>query len=169
MRSVTKWSDVLVLNCWLNLRSKFNWFVSIAIGALIAASIVSPRLQHEGQSLGMAVQLFFAMFATLLLFIWLIGFLVILLIAGVQLSRKGCIGPKVFVIGRDAFTEDDTKRVTVVPWSEIRSVDKTRGHIFVRISRWKYMLLSARDFQNEHQFAQYYADLVKAKHETRQG
>jgi hypothetical protein len=47
---------------------------------------------------------------------------------------------------------------------QIWSVDKTRQHIFVRISRWRYLLLSVRDFKNEYEFAQYYADLVKAKH-----
>ena len=44
--------------------------------------------------------------------------------------------------------------------------NETRRHIFVRISRWKYVQLSARDFQNEYQFAQYYADLVKARDEN---
>ncbi len=89
-----------------------------------------------------------------------------LLIACANLLRKGAIGPKSFTISADALTEDDGHRTTTVPWRQVRSIDKTRRYIFVRIGRWKFLLLTARDFQNEYQFAQYYADLVKAKHEN---
>ena len=63
----------------------------------------------------------------------------------------------------DAFSEDDGGQVTQVPWSQVRSIDKTSRHIFVRVNRWKYVLLPARDFENEYELAQYYADLVRAR------
>jgi hypothetical protein len=162
MNSVTTWSDILVLNCWLNLRSRWGWVVSIFIAVLITDDVLSPR--PEGRPVAMALALYCMMIVTLLVIIWLVGFLVILLITTANLFRRGSIGPKRFTVSYEAFTEDDGCKITRVPWRQIRSVDKTRQHIFVRISRWRYLLLSIRDFKNEYEFAQYYADLVKAKH-----
>jgi hypothetical protein len=166
MDSVTRLRDVLALNWWVNLRSKLAWVASIAISAAIAADVIARRLEVAGESLAKTVALFFVLFMALMTAIWLVGLIFLLLVVSANLMRKGAIGPKRFTISDHAFTEDDGHRITAVSWGHIRSIDKTRRHIFVRISRWKYMLLSARDFQNEYEFAQYYADLVKAKHEN---
>ena len=111
----------------------------------------------------MVLALYCVVFVALMTVVWLVSFLLILLVTTAHLFRKGSIGPKAFTITNDAFTEDDGWRVTHVPWRRIRSIDKTRRHIFVRIGRWKFLLLSARDFGSESEFAQYYADLVRAK------
>jgi hypothetical protein len=166
MRSITTWSDILALNCWVGLRSKLGWFVSVLIAASIAGSIVAQILEPGGQSAKKAIVVFFAVFVTVMALIWLVSFLLMLVVATAHLLRKGSIGPKKFTIANDAFTEDDGKQATVVRWREVRSIDKTRRHLFVRISRRKYIILSARDFEHEHHFAQYYADLVRMKHES---
>lgn len=165
MKSVTKWRDILALNWWINLRSPLSWVVSILIAAWIAADIVLRTTQGAERSVAMNILLVVVMFMAGMLAIWLVSGVLIVLVASVNLLRKGCVGPKTFTIGDDAFSEDDGRKVTTVPWAKIRRIDKTRSHIFVRISRWKYLLLSARDFEQEYQFAQYYADLLRAKHE----
>lgn len=166
MNSVTRWKDILVLNWWINLRSKFGWAASVGVSAAIAADMIAPRLAVENEPAAKTVGLFFILFVALMAAIWLVGLAALLLVTSANILRKGAVGPKRFTISDHAFTEDDGRRITAVSWRHIRSIDKTRGHIFVRISRWKYMLLSARDFQSEYAFAQYYADLVKAKHEN---
>lgn len=166
MRSITTWSDILALNCWVGLRSKFSWFVSVLVAASIAGSIVARILEQNGTSAKKAVVAFFAVFVTLMALIWLVGFVLMLVATTAHFLRKGSIGPKKFTIANDAFTEDDGKTATVVRWREVRSIDKTRRHLFVRISRLKYIILSARDFEHEYHFAQYYADLVRMKHEN---
>jgi RimJ/RimL family protein N-acetyltransferase len=103
---------------------------------------------------------------TLMTAIWFISLVGMLLMASANLLRKGAVGPKSFNISADALTEHDGHRATAISWRQVRSIDKTRGHIFVRISRWKYVQLSARDFQNEYQFAQCYADLVRLSTRT---
>lgn len=148
------------------MRSKFGWATSIAISAAISTDVIVSRLDAGGESVVKTVALFFILFIALMAAIWLVGFALMLLVASANLMRKGAIGSKHFTISDRAFTEDDGWRITAVSWGHIRSIDKTRRHIFVRISRWKYMLLSARDFPSEYEFAQYYADLVKAKHEN---
>jgi hypothetical protein len=163
MKSVTRWTDIVALSFWLNVRSKFNWSVSILVAAAIAWDVVSPRLE-QGQSFAKTFPLFFSMLATLMTLILLVGFLAIPLIASTNFLRKGSIGPREFTVTSEALVEDDGRKTTAVSWRDVRSIDKTRRHIFVRISSWKYMLLSLRDFQGEPQFAQYYADLVNAKH-----
>jgi hypothetical protein len=160
MKGVTTWRDILVLNCWVNLRSRLGWFASILVAALIALDLL-PRLQ--GRSVGMTVALYCVVFVVLMTIIWLVVFMGILLVTGANLLRRGCIGQKTFTITNDVFAEDDGWRVTQVPWRQIRSIDKTSRHIFVRTGRWKYVLLAARDFENEYEFAQYYADLVRAR------
>jgi len=166
MNSVTKRRDVLALNWWVNLRSKLGWVTSIAIAAAIAADVTASRLEVDGAPVAKTVALFFILFVALMAAIWLVGLALQLLVIGASLVKKGVVGPKRFTISAHSFTEDDGQRITAVSWGQVRSIDKTRRHIFVRISRWKYMLLSARDFQNEYEFAQYYVDLVKAKHES---
>jgi hypothetical protein len=166
MRSVTKWSDILALTCWVNLRSPWGWVVSVVVAAAITADVMGPRLVSEGESLPKSIALSFFLFMTIMTAIWFIGLVGMLLMASANLLRKGAVGAKSFAISADALTEDDGDRTTAVSWRQVRSIDKTRRHIFIRISRWKYIQLSARDFQNEHQFAQYYADLVKAKLEN---
>lgn len=162
MKAVNTWGDILALNWWVNLRSKVGWWVSIGV-SIWATAITVPSL--EERSVPAAMAMCFVLFVTFMAAIYLIAGVGIVVVATVNLFRKGCIGPKTFTIANDAFAEDDGRVVTTVPWGKIRSIDKTRGHIFVRVSRWKYMLLSARDFEHEYQFAQYYADLVKARHE----
>lgn len=166
MNSVTRWRDVLALNWWVNLRSKLGWATSVAISAAIAADVIASRLEVEGEPVAKTVALFFVLFVALMAAIWLVGLTVLLLVASANLMKKGVVGPKRFTISDRALTEDDGWRITAVSWGHIRSIDKTRRHIFIRISRWKYMLLSARDFQSEYEFAQYYVALVKAKHEN---
>jgi hypothetical protein len=165
MKSVTKWRDVLALNVWVNLRSRFGWLVNVLIAAVLAIQMTSPRWQQEGQSAATVMVILFVMFVAVMAAIALVSFVLIVLVASANLFRKGAIGSKMFTINPEAFTEDDGRLVTAVPWGKIRSIDKTRRYIFIRISRWKYAQLSARDFDHEYQFAQYYADLVKARHE----
>lgn len=166
MRSVTRWSDIIALNWWVNVRSKWGWALSIVVAAAITMDVMGPRFRLEGESFSKSLALSFALFMAVMTAIWLLGLVGMFLVASGNLLRKGSIGPKSFNISADALTEEDGYRATSVSWRQVRSIDKTRRHIFVRISRWKYMLISARDFQNEYQFAQYYADLVKAKHEN---
>jgi hypothetical protein len=165
INSVTKWSDMLALTWWVNLRSTWGWVVSIVVAAAITGDVMGPRLQSGGAVLK-SLALSFFLFMTLMTAIWFISLVGMLLMASANLLRKGAVGPKSFNISADALTEHDGHRATAISWRQVRSIDKTRGHIFVRISRWKYVQLSARDFQNEYQFAQCYADLVKAKHEN---
>jgi len=139
-----------------------GWAVSILVAALITHDVLSPR--PEGRSVAMAIALYCMTIVTLLVTIGLVGFVMILLVTTANLFRRGSVGPKRFTVSDEAFTEDDGCKITRVPWRQIRSVDKTRQHIFVRISRWRYLILSARDFENDYEFAQYYADLVKAKY-----
>lgn len=166
MKSATRWSDVLALACWINLRSKLGWSATALIACWIAWDVVSPRLEQQGQSVAMTIAMFLVVVAAVVTLVLLISFLGLLLMATANLLRKGNIGPRSFTISGEGFTEDDGQRVTSVPWRQVRSIDKTRRHIFVRTGRWKYMLLPARDFQHEYHFAQYYADLVRARHEN---
>jgi hypothetical protein len=63
---------------------------------------------------------------------------------------------------------------SITTWSDILALNCWVGSgasikrvdTFVRISRRKYIMLSARDFEHEHHFAQYYADLVRMKYEN---
>lgn len=165
MKSVTTWGDVFSLNVWVNLHSRFSWLSGIAIAAALAIQTTAPQWQQGGRPVGVAVAVILIMFVALMIGIALISCVLIFVAACAHLLRKGCIGPKQFTISAETFSEDDGRQVTTVPWEKVRSIDKTRRHIFIRISRWKFMLLSARDFEHEYQFAQYYADLLKARHE----
>jgi hypothetical protein len=166
VRSVTTFGDVLLLNGWVNVRSKLSWIGSVLIAAVFSATTFGPNLWKSDQTIARTLLLIFALFAVALVFIWLASFVVILLVAILTSMRRGCLGPKKFEVGTDGFTEDDGYQITAVSWKHVRSIDKTRHHIFLRVSKWKYMLLAARDFETECHFAQYYAALVKAKHEN---
>jgi ABC-type multidrug transport system fused ATPase/permease subunit len=169
MKGVTKWRDVLAINVWVNLHSRFNWLVSVLIAAVLSIQMTAPRWQQGGQSVVMTIVVLFVMFLAVMTAIALVSCVFIVLIASVNLFRRGAIGPRTFTISDQAFIEDDGRLVTTVPWGKIRSIDKTRRHIFVRIGRWKFLHLPARDFEHEYQFAQYYADLLRARHEGTQG
>jgi hypothetical protein len=165
-KSVTKWSDVLAVNCWVNLHSTWGWVASIVVAAAITVHAMGPRLASGREPLPKGLALCFVVLVAVMAAIWLLSLVSILLVASANFLRKGAIGPKSFTISADALTEVDGYRITTVPWRQVRSIDKTRRHILIRIGRWKFLLLPARDFQNEYQFAQYYADLVKAKHDS---
>jgi hypothetical protein len=165
-KSVTKWSDLLALNWWVNVRSPWGWAASTIVAAAITLDAMGPRLDAGAEALPKNLFVFFVVFIAIVVAIWLLGLVGMLLIVSANLLRKGAVGPKSFTISADALVEDDGYRTTAVSWRQVRSIDKTRRHIFVRIGRWKFLLLTARDFQNEHQFAQYYADLVRAKDEN---
>ena len=70
MDSVTRWQDVLALNWWVNLHSKFGWATSIAISAVIAADLVR-RLQAQGEAGAKTVALFSILFLAFMAAIWL--------------------------------------------------------------------------------------------------
>jgi F0F1-type ATP synthase membrane subunit c/vacuolar-type H+-ATPase subunit K len=163
---VTKWSDVLALNWWVNVRSTWGWAASIIVAAAITVDAMGPRLEAGGEDLPKRIAVSFVVFIAIMAAVWLLGLVGMLLVASANLLRKGAVGPKSFTISADALVEDDGYRTTAVPWRQVRSIDKTRRHILIRIGRWKFLQLAARDFQNEYQFAQYYADLVRAKHEN---
>jgi len=166
MRSVTRWSDVLTINWWVNVRSPWGWAASTILAAAMTLDAMGSRLGAGGGALSKNLMVFFVVFIAIVVAIWLLVLVVILVVASANLLRRGAVGPKTFTISADALVEDDGYRTTAVPWRKIRSIDKTRRHIFVRIGRWKFLLLAARDFRNEPQFTQYYADLVKAKYEN---
>jgi hypothetical protein len=163
---VTRWSDVLALNWWVNVRSVWGWAASIVLAAAITVDAMGPSFEASGAALPKNLAVSFVVFIAIMAAIWLLGLVAMLLVASANLLRKGAVGPKSFTVSADEFVEDDGYRTTAVAWRQVRSIDKTRRHIFVRIGRWKYVQLAARDFPNEYQFAQYYADLVRAKHEN---
>ena len=86
MKSVTTWSDILALNCWVNLRSRLGWFASILLAALITHDVLSPR--PEGRSIGMALALYCVVFGALLTMVWLVVFVGILLVTSANLLRR---------------------------------------------------------------------------------
>lgn len=166
IKSVTRWSDILAINWWVSVRSPWSWAASTVLAAVITLDAMGARLDAGRGALTKNAVVFFVVFIAIVVAIWLLSMVGMLLVASANLLRKGAVGRKTFTIAADALVEDDGHRTTAVSWRKIRSIDKTRLHIFVRIGRWKFLLLSARDFQNEHQFAQYYADLVRAKYEN---
>jgi hypothetical protein len=77
--SVTKGSDILALNWWINLRSKGAWATSIAVAAAIAADGTAKTLGVSGESVAKTVALFFVLFVALMAAIWPVGIIVMLL------------------------------------------------------------------------------------------
>ena len=143
----------------MNLTSRNTWIAFLVTSIPFLVFFVYPHLERTNiwvggltliAGIGAAFSLLVA--ATLPLFILIIGY---------NYLRRGVLGSKEIEINREAVIENDGHRVRKVLWAEVKGVYKTRSHIFVRIPGLKYIIVPARDFDNEYDFVKYYADLIK--------
>lgn len=163
VRSPTKLRDLLALNFWVFSTSRLNWAVAGLCSISLAGIAFLPVVSSGKNSFVANVFLILYFSSWYFTQIGVVCMFLLLLCTPLQVLRRGTLGPKTFTIGEENFTEDDGRVQTEIPWKKIRSISKTHKHIFVRLGRLRYFILSARDFPDSAAFAQYYATLEKLR------
>lgn len=159
VESNTRFTDMLALFFWLYIRSRTGGIAIILAGLFLTLVIIFPKLDFNNIPLDI-LKLFicfsFACFVLIVLFIPIAGIDIL-----INYCIKGNFGRRYFSISEDCMIEKDKYKETRASWKEVRKIVLTSNYIFMRISRFKYLIIPKRDFSNEYEFANYYAELVK--------
>jgi len=120
---------------------------------------VIPEINFDNIYLSSAI-LMVAFFSIAILTV-LLGIPVMLLIVLANALFKGCLGEKFISTDENGIVEKNTKETVVVPWRKVKLLAYTPDHLFIQISRIKYIVISKRDFGNEYEFTKYFSELVR--------
>lgn len=142
-------SDHVRLNLFLLPRRRIHWVVFALFAVLMLNLLLTGAEQVGNLHVAVAVVLALLIAALLMALIFL---LTIALMALAVSEKHGQLGPHVFALGEDGFTERTPVKEIFSRWQGIRSMHVTPSFLFVGITAYQYHVVPARAFASREAF-----------------
>lgn len=154
--------DIIALNTWYTLKLKANW-VSVFILTCVLVYQNVPRAVWDVRDYLIALLLGVTIFVIVMLILLLLGAVVALVLSFFNTAFE----EKEMVFNNEFIDSKGKRKNKKVLWSDVRGLSLTDNYIFIKISWLEFFIVPARLFDNQYEFAQYYADLHCFLHQAR--
>ena len=161
----TKFQDVVWANIWLSVLKP-----SILIGIILLSFYCVFKLygSYDLSCKGYSTKVWYmwVLFWASMGGIFFIMLILATLFSFINLLRKGSIGNQTITLTADSLIEHDGYNENVFPWKKIKHIENTKRYIFIKISSFKYLIISKYNFETYIDFIKFYLELLQFKNSS---